>query len=737
MKKKPLFLILTLLTLLVPIGFFIGTPSPRQMLLSAVFLLILTVIDFLISPREKARMIAWLALWLGSGGQILLAISPSLGGLQKLTAVLSRFSFIFLILWFFGVAVLIWLLLDKPWFSKAVPVDKRGNFILDFLIRWKLEILIVLVTALSLRTMLASGYFWDDAVNATAYLAEKYDDLPLWRNLLDFMRKYIELGRINLLSCYYYLLFYIEDVRIYKLIIILSVCVNQLLLGMTVRYASGSKKTAQAAMLLIPLLIQFRPYQDPVTGFYALMQVILAELMLTVYFLLRYLREQQPRYLWLSILPFVAGLLTYEVCYPFILMIPLISWLETHDLRKTIRITIPFGIAFAILLAAVFMVRSANIQGQAYAGIAFSLDLPAILRTYGIQLLAALPLSHYLLSSQIAIMGAEYLPANVLPYRASGILLQTQAVEWLIALLMVWIFFMILRSPQQDSGQTRGLNLRLLGGMGLSFWLLPAITIAVSARYQGQLLPGLGYLPVYLEYFGVSLLLVCLTILLFQRIRGQNFRRLAVLFAGCGILVVSALNSQNNRIMIDLLNRAFLFPRMAGEKAIQNGLFDFLPEESKVLSLNPDTYLWEANWGRQGLYPEYYAVQSDKDFQNGSLSADSADPDSLIDKYTSQPVPENLYLLSYDGDREDGLATLGRLRAVDTLNARLITDNVLYFISGEHPEFTDITYQRTDQSLMQITRRDAWQVRNSEQGILYQLPETEEVFFGTFGLAGF
>ena len=72
---------------------------------------------------------------------------------------------------------------------------------------------------------------------------------------------------------------------------------------------SRRKKLPAAYRILIPLLIQFRPYQDPVTGFYAVMQVTLAELRLTVYFLLRYLREQgvDPRRI-VGLLGMLAGL---------------------------------------------------------------------------------------------------------------------------------------------------------------------------------------------------------------------------------------------------------------------------------------------------------------------------------------------------------------------------------------------------------------------------------------------
>ena len=124
---------------------------------------------------------------------------------------------------FFGISLLIWLLFGKPVLMRENALSQSEDKLIAFFQRWKIEILICILTALSLRFLVHSGYYWDDAVNSTAYLFEKQDQLPLIQNLVNFMRKYLELGRINLLSCYYYFLFYIENVKLYKLIIILSV----------------------------------------------------------------------------------------------------------------------------------------------------------------------------------------------------------------------------------------------------------------------------------------------------------------------------------------------------------------------------------------------------------------------------------------------------------------------------------------------------------------------------------
>ena len=88
---------------------------------------------------------------------------------------------------------------------------------------------------------------------------------------------------------------------------------------------------ARLGMLLIPLMLQTRAYQDPVSGFYCLMQVLTAELLFCAFFLSRWLRTGKGRELALSLLCFGLGLLTYEVCFPFLLMICLLIWVRRKN----------------------------------------------------------------------------------------------------------------------------------------------------------------------------------------------------------------------------------------------------------------------------------------------------------------------------------------------------------------------------------------------------------------------
>lgn len=711
------------------------------------FILMLCILDFFQNGFNVKTIIPWAAIWLGLLWELINVYQGSISLFRGLIQLLWRFSFFFWLSLIIGIVSRILFLSDKNHFSRLPDLGLQSDSpVLKFLVTWKSEILILIITVLSLQPLFHSGYYWDDAVNSTAYLFEKYDQLPLLQNVLVFMQKYLDLGRINVLSCYYYFLFYIENVSLYKAAIIGLVGIDILLLGLLVREISGSKGISRFAMLLIPVLIQFRAYQDPVTGFYGLMQVILAELMLTAYFLLHFLHTGKKRFYLLSLIPFFIGLMTYEVSFPFILLIPLIIFLDTKNWKKTFRYSIPFILMVLILLGVIWGVRLNFAQKSTYPGVAFSLDLKLIVQTYFYQLAAALPLSYYFSGSQLAILGTNYLAKDVLSYQMTDLIKAVKLDDWIVLLLVALV---ILLSRKKRSDAHQGNHLRLLFGIGMSFWLLPAVTIAVSQRYQGQLIPGLGYLPVFLEYFGISMIIVCFAIFVSQKIRNPLVLTIGKIVAVCALFLTILVNQQNNRTVTDLLNRTFLYPRAAGEKALQSGMLDFLPNQAVLIAANPGDYIWEANWSNAGLYPEFYSVQSKRDLQASQITTldlpeyiDREIPDGRTNAGSMMFNPDNAYMIAYDGGAEHGLAKLGKINqlradASQLTNLETLTDHVLFFIRGGFPEKVQITYQASDGRTIWLKMEDGWLVRRSKDGNLYQLPENEEIVFETLDLYGF
>ncbi len=611
-------------------------------------------------------------------------------------------------------------------FAKNVTDSEENGT--GFLRRYGVDLLILLLTAACLAMLVPSGYYWDDAVNSTKYLAEKNDSLSTLSHVFKFMGSYLRLGRVNVLSFWYYFFFYIEDPAVYKALIILFILANQLIFRQTLLEFGLPLRYARAGMLILPLLLQTRVYQDPVSGFYGLMQVVTAEMLLTALFTLRWCRSGKRQHLALSLLFFGIGLFTYEVCYPFIAMLCLLILSRRGKFLKALKSSLPYLVLTLAALIAVFAVRNSSLHDNQYVGVSFSLDPALIARAALCQISAGLPLSFYSAGNQGAVLGNVYPAASFMNYTLAAFL-GSVGIRDLVILLGFLLCFALIRREKAvfaDWYQSRDLLI-----LGFCFALLPSLTIALSNRYQGQLIPGLGYLPVYMQYFGIACLILWLALKL-------NRFAAARTLGAAAYCVILLLNLQNNRAVTDIMDRAFYYPREAGEAALHGGILDFVPQDALLISGNSRTYLWEADWNNAGLYEEFYgnnsrhmpAAVGDYSLLREALE-DAGEPDAA-GMVTLEP--DNIYLIAYDGGPDGGYAKLGRIvRAsvnAETLETSNVTvDQALFFSSGNYPESVGVRYTGVDGVYRAMSGADLRRIRVTEGGVLYELDPAEQVYF--------
>ena len=647
------------------------------------------------------------------------------------------------IFWIAGIAGLLWLVLRQ--FSYVQPEDPHKEqpempALQRFFHNYGIEALILLLTAASLSMLIRSGYYWDDAVNSTAYLAEKKDAIPTLTHVLEFMRKYLELGRINILSVYYYFYFYIENVSLYKALIILTILADQLIFRQVLMEFGVPLSGARLGMLLIPLLLQTRVYQDPVSGFYSLMQVLTAEMLLCALYLHRWLERGKRSCFWLSLAAFAVGLLTYEVCFPFLAMICLLIWAQRKNFLRTVRDSLPFVGLTVLMLAAVFLVRNIFFHVE-YPGVTFSLEPARVLRAAVTQLAAGLPLSFYSAGYPAAVLGNAYPTNTFMNYDFLSFLKSVRLTDLLILLGCFYIIKKIFQTKRNSDDPVSHSSFFTLHSslfiLSISFAVLPMVTVAMSERYQGQLMPGLGYLPVYMQYYGIAMLLLCLTLSLRPSVGKQ-----ALCLSAFSVILL--LNVQNNRAVTKIMNRSFYEPRSAGEAALHGGILDFLPEDAALVSVNDRRFLWEADWNNRGLYPQFYgnnARHIPGSVGDTGLLADAAEAARSAGQAPDEDgflkiEPENVWITAYNGSADRGFAKLGHLKSAridpDTLELRdAETDQALYFISGSYPGNDTVQYVTDSGAFQQLAPPDQLRIRQSPSGILYKLPETERILFNS------
>ena len=105
---------------------------------------------------------------------------------------------------------------------------------------------------------------------------------------------------------------------IYKCYILSLVLSNLLLFYVLLRRWSVGHAAAQLGTLSLVLLMQMRLFPDPLLAFTGLMQILTAQLLLSMIALQEYLRSQRRGWLIVSLLCYVSALLTYEISYLFL-----------------------------------------------------------------------------------------------------------------------------------------------------------------------------------------------------------------------------------------------------------------------------------------------------------------------------------------------------------------------------------------------------------------------------------
>ena len=248
-------------------------------------------------------------------------------------------------------------------------------------------------------------------------------------------------------------------------------------------------------------------------------------------------------------------------------------------------------------------------------------------------------------------------------------------------------------------------------------------------------MPGLGYLPVYMQYYGIAMLLLWIMRRLKKSVGLRSFGLSA-------FSLILLLNLHNNRAVTEILNHSFYEPRNAGEAALHGGILDFLPENAVLISVNERNYLWEAGWNNSGVYTEFYG--------NNSRHLPAAVGDnrllrSFVDEALVNGIepdkdgwlmlePESVWLIEYSGNLAGGFARLGRLSYAlvnaETLELRSAeTDHALYFISGDYADKTAVQYTSAHGAFHHISPSEGLRVRQTADGILFQLPEEQEIVF--------
>ena len=320
---------------------------------------------------------------------------------------------------------------------------------------------------------------------------------------------------------------FLGDLVGYRLYIQVWTYADILLTGWLVGKASRNKKLGIACICLLPMM--FSLWQDctgnSLYSYGALVQSTLLPALVAGLAVLRWQDTGHKRWAVLAGYCAFQCCATFEIGFTYIVPIFGLAWLYTDKARDALRLSIPVFLGECVTLAfnmgarLVNTLRAAGILEGAVTeidGISPNFDIPAILRTWAMQMSAGFPLNS-LLAGKVR-PGAIH-ASDVL----CGVMLAAAAVAALAAL---------------DKLPNKKQNL-LLFLSGLAMLSAPSLLIGLSPKYQqpGQVDWRHGYIPQTAESYGVALMALALLVLVLRWARAKAWwpKRRAVLY---GLLAV-------------------------------------------------------------------------------------------------------------------------------------------------------------------------------------------------------
>ncbi|MDR3608145.1 MAG: hypothetical protein P4M08_12295 [Oligoflexia bacterium] len=411
---------------------------------------------------------------------------------------------------------------------------------------------------LVLRPYLINGFWDDDALSSVVRgeVGRSQTTLAAFIQLVnsDWIRNAGRFFPVALVIDYsgFYFIRPLEYFRFYQVSLVL---LNVALFGCLLRRMGAGRAFSGLVCLSLLGSFQVHRHYDPVGSYAPLMQTTgilfsLACLPLT---------DLGTGRVWLKLLVSAffafACLLNYEVGLVFL---PVYLYLILSQ-RRDWKLALPLGSVSMAYLAIVLYCRHRALS--MYPGIRVGTFL-GFIDTFFKQLTASLPLISYL--------GVLHRDPKMIRAISETFL---RPESWLIFLACAALFFALLRRVGTQKAPRPVLVTAAILAVG------PSFLVGASGKCQAELDWSVGYLPVYLSYFGTAILLAhWLAHWICRRRRTGR----TLLLISMGLAWVVALTQTINLRVAASLDEGQQFPRFALETALENGLFSGLRDGDRV-----------------------------------------------------------------------------------------------------------------------------------------------------------
>ena len=446
--------------------------------------------------------------------------------------------------------------------------------------RGRLLACLLLINALSLFPLLSSGFFADDILNSQIRGHMIQTDRSLWGVTFFYAKAWlIENGRLFPLAFYCYSVFYLlGNILFYKFFIlsVILACISAFYFFL--RRLTNSELIPLIAILLFPLIFQFRAGTDPILSFHASYPLISLMIFGSLNLFLRSLDEDLSLKLnWPAVLLFLCAGLIYEIVYPMFLMYFTVAYGRFNNVKAAARVAWPFlAVTSGLVLASLFFRSNATAIHSTYQ---MNLDVGVIAKTYLVQLFGSVPFSYFFLD-----------PHSIFTNQIGNF--STFIGQFLLLVVMSAAFtvFSLSRYLSVDADRHKTTVQKGILMIGVLLLAIPSSMISLSSKHQAQSW-GDAYLPVFMTCFGLSLLLaIGLARLHLQLTKIKNNRVWLMPVAAFIWLALFALNVRNNQLVVQTENETLWNSRVLLEDALSHGLLTGLSPKAVLLVSGVDPW---------------------------------------------------------------------------------------------------------------------------------------------------
>ena len=471
--------------------------------------------------------------------------------------------------------------------------------------------------------ILKSGYYGDDALNSNAR-GVVYNNNSILNLTFTIMKSWFDGGRVFPFAFYVYELFSLVSSRIiYKLLILITIFINNVLFGKYVKSVTGSDKLKYTVMLLFPIFIQLNSdFANPIYSYHMLMQITLMWLFLSLNSIISYIKKGKKFRTIFSTLFFLIALCTYEIAFTFIVILFLTVYAYTHNIKKTIKILTPHLLVLVIMFLINIYFRSTAPQ-IGFGSVTINWDFYKILITYLKQCFSAFPLARYFTTFG----KAEY------PYTLKEII---SGIQLLDLELVIFFFFIIKQIKKSEKSEVNILNKGIVILIAFLFYIMPGVLIGMSSKYQAELSWGTGHLPSYMQSFGFTLICAILIISMGQ-IPFKKYNIILKFFGSVIVIFLIIINQQVGRISVENSNAYLRWPRENVENAIRVGILEDIASGNVLIGTT--NYTFDAQDSTN-----FYSLEAKKQILGKSKA-------EIINELVLKNVDNNIYNMTEDRRR--------------------------------------------------------------------------------------